>query len=103
MTEADLNYYQEMYLKRDEDINAVYHCLFNNDLSQNIPPCFIASSEFDPLLDDSEALYKILDHHSISCEYKMYPGKLHAFLHYPKVMKAANQALANGTRFFSTA
>ncbi len=46
------------------------YALFNNDLTNDIPPCFIASAEFDPLLDDSLALFRTLDANNISCEYK---------------------------------
>ncbi|WP_419831197.1 acetyl esterase [Endozoicomonas atrinae] len=100
LTKEDLEYYQEMYLNSDKEIDAAYYCLFNNNLSENIPPSFIASSEFDPLLDDSEALYKIFESHGIECEYKMYLGTLHAFLHYSKVMNASNQALSDGVNYF---
>lgn len=100
LTKEDLEYYQAMYLNSDKEMDAAYYCLFNNDLSENIPPCFIASSEFDPLLDDSEALYKIFESHGIKCEYKMYPGTLHAFLHYSKVMKSSSQALSDGVNYF---
>ena len=100
LTEYDLEYYQEMYLEKREDIDSPYYCLFANDLSRNIPPCFIASSEFDPLIDDSKTLYKILNENNILCEYKMYHGTLHAFLHYSKVMKIAEQALIDGAKYF---
>ncbi|NYY81412.1 hypothetical protein DMI65_19370 [Escherichia coli] len=34
--------------------------MFNNDPPREVPPCFIAGAEFDPLLDDSRLLYQTL-------------------------------------------
>ena len=51
--------YEEAYLSNDADRESPYYCLFNNDLTREVPPCFIAGAEFDPLLDDSRLLYRI--------------------------------------------
>lgn len=65
-----------------------------------MPPCFIAGAEFDPLLDDSRLLHQTLQAHNQPSEYRMYPGTLHAFLHYSRMMKTADDALQDGARFF---
>ena len=69
--------------------------------TREVPPCFIAGAEFDPLLDDSRLLYQTLAAHQQPCEFKLYPGTLHAFLHYSRMMKTADDALRDGARFFS--
>lgn len=53
LTQQDLQMYEEAYLSNDADRESPYYCLFNNDLTREVPPCFIAGAEFDPLLDDS--------------------------------------------------
>ena len=85
LTQQDLQMYEEAYLSNDADRESPYYCLFNNDLTREVPPCFIAGAEFDPLLD----------------EFKLYPGTLHAFLHYSRMMKTADEALRDGAQFFT--
>lgn len=79
LTQQDLQMYEEAYLSNDADRESPYYCLFNNDLTREVPPCFIAGAEFDPLLDDSRLLYQTLAAHQQPCEFKLYPGTLHAF------------------------
>ncbi|EAO8180776.1 acetyl esterase [Salmonella enterica] len=100
LTREDLDMYEKAYLRNEEDRESPWYCLFNNDLTRNVPPCFIASAEFDPLIDDSRLLHQTLQAHRQPCEYKMYPGTLHAFLHYSRMMTSADDALQDGARFF---
>ena len=96
----DLQMYENAYLRSADDRESPYYCLFNNDLTHDVPPCFIASAEFDPLIDDSRLLFQTLHAHQQTCQYQMYPGMLHAFLHYSRMMKTADEALQDGARFF---
>lgn len=100
LTEEDFKFYDIMYLEKSEDGNSPYVCFFNNDLTRGVPPCFIAACEFDPLIDDSIAFYDVIREHGCVCEYKMYPGTLHAFLHYSRMMQASADAIIDGARFF---
>ncbi|MFW0766028.1 acetyl esterase [Trabulsiella odontotermitis] len=100
LTRSDLAAYDAAYLRSEADRESPYYCLFNNDLTQNVPPCFIASAEYDPLIDDSVALYRTLQEHGQACQYSMYPGTLHAFLHYSRMMKTADEAIRDGARYF---
>lgn len=100
LQKQDLEDYDNAYLGEAGDREAPYYCLFNNDLTYGIPPCYIASAEFDPLLDDSLALFRTLDANDIPCEYKMYPGTLHAFLHYSRMMQISDEAIRDGANYF---
>lgn len=100
LTREDLRQYEKAYLRHEADRESPWYCLFNNDLTRSVPPCFIASAEYDPLIDDSRLLYQTLRAHQQPCAYKMYPGTLHAFLHYSRMMKSADEALQDGARFF---
>ncbi|STM20161.1 acetyl esterase [Escherichia coli] len=42
LTQQDLQMYEEAYLSNDADRESPYYCLFNNDLTREVPPCFIA-------------------------------------------------------------
>ncbi|HGY1227650.1 TPA: acetyl esterase [Citrobacter farmeri] len=101
LSRQDLEMYENAYLHNTDDRESPYYCLFNNDLTHEMPPCFIAGAEFDPLIDDSRLLFQTLAAHQQPCEYKMYPGTLHAFLHYSRIMKSADDALRDGARFFT--
>ncbi|MGY0155061.1 acetyl esterase [Edwardsiella tarda] len=100
LTQADLLSYEQAYLPDEAARESPYYCIFNNYLTHDIPPCFIAGAEFDPLLDDSAALYQTLREHQQPCSYHIYPGVLHAFLHYSRMMPSADQALRDGADYF---
>jgi acetyl esterase len=100
LTRQDLDDYQRAYLASPADSESPYYCLFNNDLTRNMPPCFIVAAQFDPLIDDSVALYQTLLEHRQPCHYHVYPGTLHAFLHYSRMMPSADLALREGADFF---
>lgn len=100
LRQQDLDNYDNTYLGRTGSREDPYYCLFNNKLTGSIPPCFIAGAEFDPLLDDSVALFKTLQANNIPCEYKMYSGTLRAFLHYSRMMKIADDAIHDGANYF---
>ncbi len=63
--------------------------------------CPLNSGYLNPLLDDSRLLYQTLAAHQQPCEFKLYPGTLHAFLHYSRMMKTADEALRDGAQFFT--
>ena len=100
LTEEDLKYYSDMYLEKPEDAKSPYHNAYENDLTYGIPPCFFLTAQYDPLTDDSIALYNILEQHGTHCVYREYKGIIHAFLHYSRVMKASAEALREGGDFF---
>lgn len=100
LRQEDLVAYENAYLGEGSSRAAPYYCLFNNVLSENVPPCFIATAEFDPLLDDSLALHRTLCEHGQPSHYQMYAGTLHAFLHYSRKMDIADRALRDGAYYF---
>jgi len=102
MSEEDLAFYWGIYLGKDvEPVDCPYFDILMNDLTHNVPPCFIVSAELDPIRDDSKLLYEILSNNNIQCEYHEYKGALHAFIHYSKVMDDAEDALRRGAHFFA--
>ena len=103
LTQEDLASYEAAYLSNSQDRESPYYCLFNNDLTHDLPSCFVASAEFDPLIDDSLTLRDTLLEHGQRCFYKMYPGTLHAFLHYSRMMPMADEALRDGANYFRRA
>lgn len=100
LTEEDLEYYFSMYVKSPEQSKDPYCNAYENDLTHRIPPCFILACEYDPLIDDSVALYTILRDKGLPAVYTEYKGTIHAFLHYSRVMEDADRALREGAEFF---
>lgn len=93
-----MGFYDEGYI-RPEDLKSPYYDLMDNDLTFGIPPTLLVCGDADPLIDNSTALYEILKDKGLSVEYKVYPGVMHAFLHYSRLLPDAWDALRLGAAF----
>lgn len=102
LTEEDLNFYAEMYLGNLDQIKSPYYNIFEADLTEKLPDCFILGCYLDPLRDDSRTLAEMLEAHGTLVEFVEVPGVLHGYLHYSKMMESAKEALYMGSEFFKT-
>lgn len=101
LTEADWQFYLQMYANDPAELEtSPYANLFLNNLERDVPPCYIAAAEYDPLRDDSATLAAICQQYGIPCRYEVFEGVIHAFLHYTKMLDAANDALEHGAAFY---
>lgn len=104
LTEEDWKFYLGLYAPEGADLSVLaeepYANLFLNDLTRDMPACYIAAAEFDPLRDDSACLATICEQYGIPCRYEVFGGVIHAFLHYTKMLDAANDALEHGASFY---
>lgn len=101
LAEADWLFYQQLYANDLEELKtSPYANLFLNDMTHDMPACYIAAAEYDPLKDDSSTLAAICDQYVIPYRYEIFEGVIHAFLHYTKALDAANDALEHGATFF---
>lgn len=101
LTEAEWQWYKELYATDTGQLEtSPYANLFLNDLTRDMPSCYIAAAEFDPLKDDSTALATICEEYGIPCRFEMFEGVIHAFLHYTKMLDEANRALEHGAEYF---
>ena len=91
-------------LRTAEDAAALarepYANLFLNDMTRDMPACYIAAAEYDPLRDDSATLAAICEQYGTPVRYEVFEGVIHAFLHYTKMLDAANDALEHGATFY---
>lgn len=83
----------------EENLRSPYYDMFYHDLTHDIPPSFICCGTIDPLLDNSTLLYDIFTDKGIPCELKLYPGVMHSFLHYSRMMEDSYDALRRGGKF----
>lgn len=98
LSPAQLAFYRDAYLSCDADErDPRYDCLAA-DL-RGLPPCLIGAVELDPLRDDSLALAEALKVAGVPHRLRRYEGVLHGFLHYSRMVPAAEDALAEGGRF----
>lgn len=101
LTEQDWQFYLSMYANDPAELEASpYANLFLNDLTRDMPACYIAAAEYDPLRDDSATLAAICEANGIPCRFEVFEGVIHAFLHYTKMLDAANDALEHGATFY---
>lgn len=101
LTEADWQFYLQMYANDPAELAVnPYANLFLNDMERDMPACYIAAAEFDPLRDDSATLAAICEQYGTPFRYEVFEGVIHAFLHYTKMLDAANDALEHGATFY---
>lgn len=101
LAEEDWKFYMQLYANDPAELAASpYANLFLNDLTHDMPACYIAAAEYDPLRDDSYTLAAICEQYGTPVRYEVFEGVIHAFLHYTKMLDAANDALAHGAAFY---
>lgn len=101
LTEEDWQFYMQMYAQDPAELAVnPYANLFLNDLTHDMPACYIAAAEYDPLRDDSATLAAICEQYGVPFRYEVFEGVIHAFLHYTKMLDAANDALEHGATFY---
>lgn len=100
LTRADLEYYMECYVNDPKDMGSPYIDCLSTDLKKDMPACYIAAAELDPLIDDSTALAAILDDNGVPYRLTVFDGVLHAFLHHSRMLPEAVAALDDGADFY---
>ena len=94
-TGEEKEFYVTSYLSTEEDRNDPRFKVLGGDISL-LPSAFIAAAECDPLQDDSTALYEAMQKAGRSATLKIYPGVLHSFIHYSRMLDQATEALRDG-------
>ena len=61
----------------------------------NLAFMYIGAAQYDPLIDDSTVLAKILDETGAPYNLKIYEGVLHGFLHLSRMVDKARHAIAD--------
>ena len=103
LSEENLRYYEDCYLRSAVDADDPRYNILAGDFSR-LPSAFIGTAEHDPLIDDSIALKKRMDAAGgVSSQLRIYPGVLHGFLHYGRILEKANEALTEGANSLQSA
>lgn len=93
-----MNWYISHYLTdMKEKANPYVSPLLASDLS-GLPPAFVVLAEFDLLHDEGLAYARRLSESGVPVSWKCYPGQIHDFVIFGRIMKMALQALDDGCR-----
>jgi acetyl esterase len=92
LSNRDMEYYYDCYVRGPEDRHDHRVDVLTADL-RGLPPAFISAAAMDLLLDDSIAMKVRMDDAGVPSRLKIYDGVLHGFLHYTRILDAANEAI----------
>ena len=101
-TREEKAFYLDSYLANPGDHTDSRFNVLNGDIDC-LPQAFIAAAECDPLHDDSVALHEAMRKANRPTHLKAYPGVLHGFIHYSRLLDKATQALRDGARALTKA
>jgi acetyl esterase len=94
LTRASMDFFRRCYLPRKEDwTDWRASPLLAKDLSR-LPPAFVLTAGFDPLLDEGRAFAERLQREGVEVEYREYPDMVHGFALFGGAVDRANEALA---------
>ena len=102
LTDEERQFYLTSYLASEEDKTDPRFKVLNGDIGL-LPTAFIGAAECDPLRDDSKALHEAMQTVGRPAILKIYPGVLHSFIHYSRMLDKATEALHDGAAALKTA
>ena len=95
LTRKGMNYFRGHYLPRKEDwLDWRASPALAKSLA-GLPPAFVLTAGFDPLLDEGRAYAERLKKEGVATEYREYSGMVHGFITMGRVLDTANAALAD--------
>lgn len=93
LTKADTLAFRDHYLHGQDPKNPYASPLLADDLS-DLPPALIQIAEHDPIRDDGERYAAALRNAGVPVRLTEYVGMPHGYLSFPRLCRAAPQALA---------
>jgi acetyl esterase len=95
LTKKSMIYFRGHYLPRRADwLDWRASPLLAKSLAR-LPPAFVMTAGFDPLLDEGRAYAERLKKEGVPAEYREYPDMVHGFITMGRVLDTANTALAD--------
>jgi acetyl esterase len=95
LTKKSMIYFRGHYLPRKEDwLDWRASPLLASSLA-GLPPAFVMTAGFDPLLDEGRAYAERLKKEGVATEYREYADMVHGFITMGRVLDTANAALAD--------
>jgi acetyl esterase len=95
LTKKSMAYFRGHYLPREADwLDWRASPLLAKSLAK-LPPAFVMTAGFDPLLDEGRAYAERLKKEGVPAEYREYSGMVHGFITMGRALDTANAALAD--------
>jgi acetyl esterase len=94
LEEDTMHWFMDHYLSPEERSHPMASPLLHLDLS-GLPPCFIATCEYDPLRDEGEAYGAALRANGVAAENKRYDGLIHAVINMTGVLDGGRTLIAD--------
>ncbi|HUN67918.1 MAG TPA: alpha/beta hydrolase [Burkholderiales bacterium] len=95
LTKKSMHYFRGHYLPKQEDwLDWRASPLLAKSLA-GLPPAFVMTAGFDPLLDEGRAYADRLKKEGVPTEYREYSGMVHGFITMGRVLDTTNTALAD--------
>jgi acetyl esterase len=101
-TPEEKEFYLTSYLTETRERDDPRFKVLNGDIHV-LPTAFIGAAQCDPLQDDSTALYDAMQAAGKQATLKIYPGVLHSFIHYSRMLDQATEALRDGANALKVA
>ncbi len=76
-----LEWLHNHYISEDQENDPRFNALATDDFS-DLPPAFVMTAGYDPLLDEGEAYAKKLQAHGVSVRYSCYANMFHGFYNF---------------------
>ncbi len=93
LTDDMVRHIHSWYLPNEADAASLYASPLNAADYAGLPPAYIMTAEFDPLLDDGMFYASHLRQAGVPVTYQMYEGMLHGFLSFEDVVAMVPGAL----------
>jgi acetyl esterase len=95
LTKKVMQYFRGHYLPREQDwLDWRASPLLAKSLAK-LPPAFVMTAGFDPLLDEGRAYAERLKKEGVATEYREYSDMVHGFITMGRALDTANTALAD--------
>ena len=95
LTKKVMQYFRGHYLPREADWLDWRASPLLAKSHAGLPPAYIMTAGFDPLLDEGRAYAEKLKQAGVPVEYREYPDMIHGFITMGRVLDTANTALAD--------
>jgi acetyl esterase len=99
---ADMEWFMNHYLTEAERSHVLASPLLHENLA-DLPPCFVATCEYDPLRDEGEAYADALRANGVHVSRKRYDGLIHAAANMTGVLDGGRQLVADVSAHLHTA
>jgi acetyl esterase len=98
LTKKTMIYFRGHYLPREEQWTDWRASPLLAKSLAGLPPAFVMTAGFDPLLDEGRAYAERLKKEGVATEYREYTDMVHGFVTMGRVLDTANAALADCAR-----